>query len=225
MLSINTYEWRDPRLQWDPSDHEGLEELTLDQDLASFSIDFDNYSNGLFFQVWIPDIAVMYAVQTSTQLHSMYKVKLSPNGRVHFQPTLSQKLFCEPNYDGWPYGLQNCTFKVASYHYSKKDILVKKAVDFQPPPRQVLMSQIQIVDTKMEDFLDSISEESYVKVSIIFKGVMHQNASSSSSTGAAGTSSSAATTSDIGKNIHTSQALILLIILLLLQPNIIIDFV
>lgn len=143
----------------------------------------------------------MFAVQPSVQLHDKYKVKLSPKGRVTFQPTMSQKLFCEPNYKDWPYGLQNCTFQVGSYHYSKQDILVSKT-DKLLETRPVLMSQIHIVETKMEDFLDG--EESYVKVSIIFKGVMHQNASSSESS----------SISTSGKNIHKEGSTFLFLTLL-----------
>ena len=32
------------------------------------------------------------------------------------------QIFCPVNVDNWPYGPQNCTYKIGSWHYSLKDV-------------------------------------------------------------------------------------------------------
>lgn len=80
-------------------------------------------------------------------------------------PAVIQKLFCKPNYNNWPYGIQNCTFKVGSYHFPPQELRV---IPQDPPTHsdQLMMSQIDVISTKI--WPDE--NKGQITVSIAFEG-------------------------------------------------------
>ena len=83
------------------------------------------------------------------------------------------QIFCPVNVEEWPYGHQNCTFKMGSWHYSLND------VDVQPEEssdEEVFMStQYEVESVTMargEGTYDCCTEKyPHLMVSVAFKRV------------------------------------------------------
>ena len=125
LTTWTTYKWTDSRLAWDPTKNNNISELKFNYD-----------------QVWNPDI-VPYYKQEPTIRFGNYKAIVYSSGMVLMVPEETFKvffaaflnfqfpmwfqfqIFCPVNVEDWPYGQQNCTFRVGSWHYSLNDVDVQ----------------------------------------------------------------------------------------------------
>lgn len=87
-------------------------------------------------------------------------------------PFLLPQIFCPINAEQWPYGTQNCTYKMGSWHYSQKDVDIVGTAD-QFDPEDFFTSQFAIEGlsvTKSASKYACCSElYPYLSISVIFR--------------------------------------------------------
>jgi len=102
-------QWNDPRLAWDPQEFGGLSSIRINSK-----------------HIWVPDITCYNAVDVmkpiTNGVEELTNVVIRSNGHVIYVPPMMIKTHCNVNYEGWPFGEQNCTWKFGSWTYDKTDI-------------------------------------------------------------------------------------------------------
>lgn len=76
------------------------------------------------------------------------------SGLVIFVPPMKYKTHCAVNYQGWPWGEQNCTFKLGSWTYDMNEVDIVPSVDSEhDQPLKVDMlhqTNVRILHTKSQ---------------------------------------------------------------------------
>ena len=65
-------------------------------------------------QVWMPDVIPFHMVGPIKRLNK-HEVLAYPDGTVMFIPMESYDVFCKPNLENWPFGVQTCSFKLGKF--------------------------------------------------------------------------------------------------------------
>jgi len=99
------YMWVDKRLSWNSTKFGGIKSLRLSTN-----------------NVWIPDITLYNMVEPMRV--DPTNIVLMSNGQIIYIPRTYIKTYCNVNYENWPWGKQNCTFKAGSWTFdmAKLDI-------------------------------------------------------------------------------------------------------
>jgi len=92
--------WTDERLSWNSTKFGGIKSLRMDAK-----------------NVWIPDIT-LYNLVEPIRIDPT-NIVLLPNGQIIYIPRTFIKTYCSVNYENWPWGIQNCTFKAGSWTFDK----------------------------------------------------------------------------------------------------------
>jgi hypothetical protein len=69
-----------------------------------------------------------HEVITGVEMQKDYLSTVFSDGTVLHLPSETFKTACDVNYDNWPWGVQNCTFKVGSWVHSLIDMDVKPVI-------------------------------------------------------------------------------------------------
>ena len=96
-------EWIDPRLQWDPSEHQGVEYIRLPSHM-----------------LWRPDIIMENSASETmflSDLDSHSLIRVSYRGEVQWVPYLFLDTFCQVDATFFPFDQQTCPYKLSSYFY------------------------------------------------------------------------------------------------------------
>jgi hypothetical protein len=75
----------------------------------------------------MPDVMPYHEVSPSVVMRNNFEVIVYSDGTVLYLPSEIFKTACDVNYDNWPWGVQNCTFKVGSWVNSLEKMDVKPA--------------------------------------------------------------------------------------------------
>lgn len=98
--------WDDYRLQWDPSQYGGIQDLRMTDR-----------------EVWQPDLTVYNSVSTENmKLLAETLVVAFSNGTVLRVPPLSLRFQCNVNLSNYPFDEQNCTLIMGSWTYNANQI-------------------------------------------------------------------------------------------------------
>ena len=151
-MSWNSLSWKDERLAWDPKKWKNIKSITIEDD-----------------QVWLPDLVLFHEVKKSKLLEK-YLVIARSDGSMTYVPAVSTKVFCKPNFDLWPYGKQNCTFKIGSWHHEKKDIdVAPKLWDRTEYPLQSQIELLNVTNIRGETDYSPYGSYPYLLISIEFQ--------------------------------------------------------
>ena len=139
-------------MAWDPTEWDDIKSITIEDD-----------------QLWLPDLVLFHEVEGSKLLEK-YLVIVSSDGSMMYVPAVSTKVFCKPNYDLWPYGKQNCTFRIGSWHHEKKDIdVAPKIWDSTEYPLQSQIELLNVSNTRGETDYAPYGSYPYLSISIEFQ--------------------------------------------------------
>jgi len=99
--------WNDPRLSWDPEQHNNITTFRITPD-----------------ELWKPDIAIFnkqdldHGILAADPRSSNINVHVHSNGNVLWIPPVSHKVLCEGvTYDNWPWGRQYCNLNFGSWTF------------------------------------------------------------------------------------------------------------
>jgi hypothetical protein len=96
-------QWLDPRLRWNPSEHQGVEYIKLPSHV-----------------IWTPDIMLDNSASTEmflTDLDPHSLLRVSNRGEVMWAPFLFVKTFCLVDATFFPYDQQSCHYTFMSWFY------------------------------------------------------------------------------------------------------------
>ena len=114
------FKWNDYRLSWNSTNFGGIESLRI------------NPQN-----LWIPDITLYNLAGCMNQGSNSLGMNIDPNvevlvyssGDLLYIPRAHFQTYCAVNYENWPWGDQNCTFKAGSWTYDMENIDIQPYMD------------------------------------------------------------------------------------------------
>ncbi|XP_062551144.1 neuronal acetylcholine receptor subunit alpha-4-like [Armigeres subalbatus] len=118
-LFINVWirlSWKDQFLTWDPREHNGLKDLTIDSK-----------------DIWLPDM-MPYSAYYSNNLDASCtspKCSILPDGLVRCIPACDYHSLCETDFSNWPFDRMNCTIRFGMWaEYSKEVDFTADGISF-----------------------------------------------------------------------------------------------
>ena len=104
------HEWHDSRLQWKPSDYEGIQKVHIDAD-----------------KLWLPDFMIYNNADGDFAIQDMVRARVDFEGNIFWKAPINVKTYCEINVKDFPFDEQVCKLKVGPWTHPTTKI---KMIDF-----------------------------------------------------------------------------------------------
>lgn len=104
ILTSNVYlyaNWQDPRLQWDPNNYEGLDQIIMPAT-----------------KIWVPDFAIINTASGDLfiEINNSNLIQVTSDGQIYLTLSISSlKTRCKVNVLKFPFDSQNCPIVIGSW--------------------------------------------------------------------------------------------------------------